>query len=72
MEKASKEFWDDLKWGEKHHTEFLKKYRDKWVAIKNKKIVASGNNLAKVEEEAKERTGEKWVPVTFVEGGERI
>lgn len=72
MEKMSKEFWDDLKWGENHHTELLKKYRDQWVAIQNKEVIAFGDNLDQVEKEAKQKTGEEWVPVVFVEGGEHI
>lgn len=51
--KANKEFWEDLKWGENHNTEFLKKYRDQWVAIENKKVIASGNNLENVEKQSK-------------------
>ena len=70
--KADKEFWEDLKWGEKHNTEFLKKYRDQWIAIQNKEIVASGSNLEEVEKKAKEKTKKEWVPVIFVQGGEHI
>ena len=71
MQKATQEFWDDFKWGEKQHTEFLKRYRDRWVAIQNKEVVAFGSNLEQVEKEAKQKTG-KDVPVIFVEGGEHI
>lgn len=69
---TTKNFWEDLRWGEKHHTELLKKYRDQWVAVHNKKIVASGENLEKVKTEARKKTGKEWVPVLFVEGGEHI
>jgi len=72
MERTNQKFWDDLKWGEKHHTDFLEKYRDKWVAIQNKGIVAFGDNLEQVKKEAKQKTGNDWVPVIFVEGGEHI
>ncbi|MBI2507784.1 hypothetical protein HYV89_02415 [Candidatus Woesearchaeota archaeon] len=61
-----------MKWGENHNTEFLKKYRDQWIAIENKKVIASGNNLEKVEKEAKQKTGKEWVPVIFIQGGEHI
>lgn len=71
MQKTSQEFWDDLKWGEKQHTKFLEKYRDQWVAIQNKKVIAFGNNLEEVERVAKQKTG-KDAPVIFVEGGEHI
>ncbi len=68
---ANKEFWEDLKWGEASHTQLLNRYRDQWVAISNKEVVASGENLEKVEKEAKKKTG-KDVPVVFVECGEHI
>ncbi len=71
MTMADKQFWDDLKWGENHHSDYLEKYRDNWVAISDKEIVAFGENLEKVEIEAKKKTG-KDVPVIFVEGGEHI
>ena len=71
MVKITQEFWDDLKWGERQHTKFLDNYRDKWVAISNKKVVAFGENLEQVEKEAKQKTG-KEVPVIFIEGGEHI
>ena len=70
--KASREFWEDLHWGERHHTELLRSYRDQWVAILNKKVVAAGENLAQVEKEAKEKTGNDMVPVVFVDCGEHI
>ena len=72
MEKITQEFWNDLKWGETHQTELLEKYRDQWVAIQNKEVIASGKNLGQVEKEAKQKTRKDWVPVLFIEGGEHI
>lgn len=71
MELKEKQFWDDLMWGENQHTEFLKKYKDQWVAVKNKKVVAFGDDLSEVERIAKQKTGED-VPVVFVDCGECI
>jgi len=65
----SQQFWDDQKWGFKNHSDLLKKYKDLWVAIVNKKVVSAGKNLAKVEEEAKRKCKRKEVPVMFVECG---
>lgn len=72
MAAASKEFWEDLRWGEKHHTELLPQYRDQWVAISNKEVVAAGENLAQVKQTARKKTGKEWVPVLFVDCGEHI
>ncbi len=72
MEKVSKlpeRFWDDDSWIEAHYGELQKEYSGQWVAVADKRVVASGKNLAKVEEEAKMRTGLKHIPVSFVESG---
>ena len=69
---VGKEFWEDLHWGESHHTELLKTFRDQWVAIQDKQVVSSGINLAKVKQEASERTGKKEIPVIYVDCGQHI
>jgi hypothetical protein len=33
-----KEFWEDARWAEEHYSELQKQYRDKWVAIVDKKL----------------------------------
>jgi hypothetical protein len=65
-----KEFWRDMKWGEEHYSELVKKYRDQWVAIGDKKVVAAGKSLRNTEIEAERRTNKKKVliPVIFVDG----
>ncbi len=65
-------YWEDLRWGEMHHGELLKQHRDKWVAIKNKKIVACGTNLAEVRKEAIQKTGETQIPFLYIDCGEHI
>ena len=70
--KMPKEFWTDQEWGFKNHTQLLKRYRDKWIAIVNKKVVASGSDLAKVEKIAQKKTSKKYIPVMFVESGSHI
>jgi hypothetical protein len=49
-----------------------KKYRDKWVAIHNKNVVAANSNLEDVVKEAKRKTGKKEIPVFYVESGSHI
>jgi hypothetical protein len=72
MHKIDKTFWEDLRWGEGQHTQFLEKYRDQWVAIRNKEVVAFGSNLAGVKKKAQKKTGKRDVPVVFVDCGEHI
>jgi len=42
-------FWDDQEWGFRHQTKLLETYRDVWVAIVDKAVVAAGKDLGKVE-----------------------
>lgn len=72
MRKMSSEYLQDLKWAREHHTELLKQYKDQWVAIVDKKIVASGTDLNAVEEDAKKKTKNSDIPVYFVECGDHI
>ncbi len=72
MEKIPKRFWEDMKWARTHESELLAKYRDKWVAIVNKKVVAAGKNLRKVEEDAMKITKKELFPTLFIEGGSAI
>lgn len=69
---VDEQFWNDLFWGESQHTQFLENYRDQWVAIREQKVVAHGEDLAKVEQEARLKTGCKEIPVVFVESGKYI
>ncbi len=70
--KISKEFWNDEKWTEKHYPELQKRFRNQWVAVANKKVISYSKNLAKVEEEARLKTGKKHISVTFVECGNHV
>ena len=51
---------DDERRAEENYTELQKRFRDLWVAIVDKKVIAYGKNLAKVEEEARLKTGKIW------------
>jgi len=67
-----KEFWDDQEWGIEHHSDLVKKYKNRWVAIVNKRVVSAGKDLGRVEEEARKKTTKKHIPVVFVESGSHI
>ncbi len=70
--KIPKEFWDDMKWGREHKSEFIEKYPNQWVAIHKKKIISAGKNLSNVEEEARWKTHRKQIPTLFIDTGENI
>lgn len=65
-----KEFWDDKNWGEKNYPKLQDKYPNKWIAIVNKRVVASGKSLKNTELEAERKTGvpRNRIPLLFVEG----
>ncbi|MDI6709006.1 MAG: DUF5678 domain-containing protein [Candidatus Thermoplasmatota archaeon] len=71
-EKTSEAFWRDLNWARRNHTKLLEKYVDMWVAVVDKKVIAFGRNLGKVEEEARRKSKRDDFPVMFVECGEHI
>lgn len=67
-----KEFWEDKDWAVEHYAELQRQYRDKWVAIVQKKVVSYGENRGGVRQRAVELTGKKYIPLIFVESGAAI
>jgi len=67
-----KEFWDDLDWANNHMDEISAAYPDQWVAIVDRRVVASGPILADVESRAMALTGRTEFPVLFAETGIRV
>lgn len=69
---ASKEFWDDVKWEKEHARELARDYKGKWIAIVGKRVVSYGEDLKKVEDEARRLTGRQEVYTTYIEAGAAI
>ena len=72
LQQIPKRFWEDLKWARRNHSNFLRTYRDQWVAIVNKTLICAGDNLEEIEKSAREATGEEFIVTFFVDGGEHI
>lgn len=72
MQKMKKRFWKDMKWGESHHTQLLKKYKDMWVAIFKKKVIAAGKILEEVDNQARRKLKREDFPILFIESGAHI
>lgn len=70
--KAHNRFLEDLDWAGQHHSALLKRYRDRWIAIYKKQVVAYGTSLAQVKRAAQAKTGRKRIPVYFVDSGASI
>ena len=69
-----KRFWEDMNWGFNNYSRLMKKYPDKWVAIVNKKVTSSGENIEEVELKAEKKSGKSKdeIPVIFIESGAHI
>lgn len=61
-----KRFYTDRDWAWRHFNDLIKKYEDNWVAIYNKKVVASSDDGYKALEIAKGKTKADKIPVVFV------
>jgi hypothetical protein len=46
--------YDNLKWFRDNYDRLKKQYDDKWVAVKDKKVIASGNSFENVVTSLKE------------------
>ena len=71
-EKHPKRYWEDEEWANEHYGELVKKYPDRWVAVVNKKVVAAGLDIKKIKAIARKKTGERLIPVLFIEGSPAI
>ena len=72
MDEIPKRFWDDLYWLDENFSELRAKYKEKWVAIVDKKVVCVGDDPSEIEKEAEKKTGNRYVLVDFVESGDNI
>ncbi|MEW6203679.1 MAG: DUF5678 domain-containing protein [bacterium] len=67
-----KEFWEDDKWIDENITELSRQYPNMWIAVVDKRVVASGENLREVIDKARELTGREHIPTHFVEKGVHV
>lgn len=67
-----KEFWIDEEWGHQHYQELVREYANKWVAIFEKNILASNEDLGQLEEEIEKQVRNKPVPLMYIEGGSHV
>ena len=54
--------------------EFYQKYQNMWIAVVNKQVIAFGENMRKVKEEASLKTGrpQEEIPAKFIESAGAI
>jgi len=69
MEKMPARYWADDRWAIEHYADLISKYPLKWIAVVNGKVVAVADGPRDARELARLKTGEKYIPVTYVESG---
>ena len=74
IEETPLSFRTDQEWALENYQQFMKEYPDQWIAIYDKKVVATGKDLTSVEETAKRATGlnSEKIPVIYIERKFRV
>lgn len=72
MTTMDKRLLEDLDWAEEHHSELLRKYRDQWIAVYNKDVVAAGELGTEVEKRALAKLGKEHPALYYVDSGSSI
>ena len=62
-----KNFWEDDAWAIKHYQEIVQKHPECWVAIVDKKVVATGKTWAEARNLALEKTDRDEFPIYYTE-----
>lgn len=63
------DFFKGIDWIDIHRSELREKYQGKWIAVFNKRIVASGRKIRNVQEEAIAITNKSLdeIPIVYIE-----
>ena len=68
-----KSYWQDQRWALDHYPDLVKRYRDRWVAVVNRRVVAASKSSVKAQEQARAKTGRRLpIAVVFVETGRHV
>ena len=62
-----KRFYKDREWAYKNYNDLIKKYGDRWVAVYNKEVVASSDDVYEALGKARKVTHIDMIPVVFIE-----
>ncbi len=68
-----KSYWQDQQWAYDHYPELVKRYKNRWVAIVNRQVVATSKSSVRAQEQARAKTGRRLpIAVVFVETGRHV
>lgn len=66
-------YYDDQRWAYRHFPEWKDKYGNKWIAVRNHKIIAWGDNVIDVSDQIEKKAiKSKFASIMFVEKGAHV
>jgi hypothetical protein len=67
-------YWDNHRWAREHSTELHEQYKDVWIAVIDRQVVASASNMRRAKQIAARKTGRplEEIPVKFIDSGVTI
>ncbi len=67
-----KSFWDDDRWAHENYQTLLKMYANKWVAILNRSVICSNEDLRQVKVFLSKKFKGKTVPLLRIEDASHV
>ena len=68
-----KRYWQDQQWAFGHYPELVKRYKNRWVAVVDRRVVAASKSSVKAQEQARAKTGRQLpIAVVYVETGRHV
>ena len=68
-----KSYWQDQRWAFAHYPDLVKRYRDRWVAVVNRRVVAASKSSVNAQKQARAKTGRQLpIAVVYVETGRHV
>ena len=68
-----KSYWQDQRWALAHYPDLVKRYRDRWVAVVNRRVVAASKSSVNAQKQARAKTGRQLpIAVVYVETGRHV
>ena len=66
-------YWRDERWALDHYADLVKRYKNRWVAVANKRVVAAAKGTVAAHERAWAKLGHRLpVAVVYVEDGRHV
>ena len=68
-----KSYWRDQRWALDHYADLVKRYKNRWVAVVDRRVVAASKSSVAVHKRAWAKTGQRLpVAVVYIEDGRHV